>query len=63
MTADTGSTSELAVTCPHCRKVFTPTPLPRPSVRHRGYKCPHCRLFVPLERAADTPLARDRSYG
>jgi hypothetical protein len=19
--------------------------------RYRGFKCPHCRLFVPLERA------------
>jgi len=47
------------VTCPHCRKTFVPAPLARPSARHRGYKCPHCRLFVPLERAADAPLSRD----
>ena len=57
MAAELGSTEGLEVTCPHCHKLFTPTPLPRPSVRHRGYKCPHCRLFVPLERAADPPLA------
>ena len=50
MTAEIGSTGELAVTCPHCHKPFTP------SARHRGYKCPHCRLFVPLERT-DAPLA------
>jgi tRNA(Ile2) C34 agmatinyltransferase TiaS len=43
---------EHRVICPHCRKEFeaellaaqaTPGP--------RGFKCPHCRLFVPLERA------------
>ncbi|HZG35333.1 MAG TPA: hypothetical protein VEY87_05750 [Gaiellaceae bacterium] len=48
-----------AVDCPHCRKSFVPAPLARPSARHRGYKCPHCRLFVPLERASDTPLPGD----
>jgi transposase-like protein len=47
-----------AVNCPHCRKSFVPAPLARPSARHRGYKCPHCRLFVPLERASDTPLSQ-----
>ncbi|HVM69357.1 MAG TPA: hypothetical protein VM204_05920 [Gaiellaceae bacterium] len=50
---------EGAVACPHCRKTFVPAPLARPSARHRGYKCPHCRLFVPIERAADAPLSRD----
>jgi hypothetical protein len=50
-----------AVTCPHCRKSFVPAPLARPSARHRGFKCPHCRLFVPVERSGDTTLARDGS--
>ncbi len=51
---------ELAVECPHCHKEFTPAPLPRPSARQRGSKCPHCRLFVPHERvAAEAPLTRD----
>jgi DNA-directed RNA polymerase subunit RPC12/RpoP len=48
-------------TCPHCHKTFVPSPLPRPTARQRGYKCPHCRLFVPVERAADAPLSRDDS--
>jgi hypothetical protein len=48
-------------TCPHCRKAFVPSPLPRPTARQRGYKCPHCRLFVPLERAADAAISRDPS--
>jgi uncharacterized Zn-finger protein len=40
------------VTCPHCSKQFegellAPASTPGPG----GFKCPHCRLFVPLERA------------
>jgi len=28
--------------------------------RHRGFKCPHCKLFVPESRTAeDAPLTRD----
>ena len=59
MSADVTTGNEVEVTCPHCHKPFAPAPLPRPSVRHRGSKCPHCRLFVPLERVEDAPLARD----
>jgi hypothetical protein len=36
------------VACPHCRKTFTPLPLS--GGRVRGFKCPHCRLFVPMQR-------------
>ena len=25
--------------------------------RARGFKCPHCRLFVPFERASGEPRA------
>jgi len=46
-------------TCPHCHKSFVPDPLARPTARQRGYKCPHCRLFVPVERAEDAPLSGD----
>ena len=41
------------VTCPHCRKPFEATLLPGSTGRHRGFKCPHCRLFVPLGRSAE----------
>ena len=34
--------------CPHCSRPFTATLL-RGGTR-RGFKCPHCRLFVPLSR-------------
>ena len=59
MAADVTAGNELEVKCPHCHKPFNPAPLPLPSARHRGSKCPHCRLFVPLERVADEPLSRD----
>jgi len=59
MAQDVLAGSAIAATCPHCHKPFTRDPLPRPSARHRGFKCPHCRLFVPLERVFDQPLARD----
>ncbi|MBA3348439.1 MAG: hypothetical protein H0T13_07740 [Actinobacteria bacterium] len=61
MATDVSSGNDLEVTCPHCHKPFTPAALARPSARSRGSKCPHCRLFVPLERISDTPLSRDTS--
>ncbi len=39
------------VTCPHCRKAFTGKVLGGKRTPQRGFKCPHCRLFVPYERA------------
>ncbi len=39
--------------CPHCRKRFKAELLAGSGARHRGFKCPHCRLFVPLDRAGD----------
>ena len=38
--------------CPHCGKEFEGELLAsEPARGPTGYKCPHCRLFVPLERA------------
>jgi transposase-like protein len=40
------------VECPHCGKTFAGRLLTAgSSAGPRGFKCPHCRLFVPLERA------------
>jgi DNA-directed RNA polymerase subunit RPC12/RpoP len=39
------------VLCPHCKKPFDGELLAEGS-RHEGFKCPHCRLFVPVERAS-----------
>ena len=38
------------VVCPHCKKSFT-AELMGEDERRKGFKCPHCRLFVPYERA------------
>jgi len=56
MAADVKAHNEHEVSCPHCKKTFTAALLP--GRRARGFKCPHCRLFVPLDRSADSPLSR-----
>jgi DNA-directed RNA polymerase subunit RPC12/RpoP len=43
---------EHRVVCPHCGKEFNAELLESSSATGpRGFKCPHCRLFVPLDRA------------
>ena len=39
------------VVCPHCKKTFTAELMAGQTERHRGFKCPHCKLFVPADRA------------
>ena len=39
------------VVCPHCKKSFTAELIAGQTQRHRGFKCPHCKLFVPADRA------------
>ena len=49
------------VECPHCHKPFDAEPLEGGrAARYHGFKCPHCKLFVPLLRATDAGLSRDR---
>jgi tRNA(Ile2) C34 agmatinyltransferase TiaS len=48
-----------AVHCPHCRKRFESSPMPGRAARYAGFKCPHCKLFVPFERVADQDGASD----
>jgi DNA-directed RNA polymerase subunit RPC12/RpoP len=44
------------VDCPHCGKSFKGELLTgRSPGSRRGFKCPHCRLFVPFERAGSAP--------
>jgi DNA-directed RNA polymerase subunit RPC12/RpoP len=44
------------VVCPHCGKGFTAELIDGAAERYRGFKCPHCKLFVPAERTdADEP--------
>jgi hypothetical protein len=60
MAGDVASTS--TITCPHCHKTFRAELLAGGAERLRGFKCPHCRLFVPESRAEDAPLTRDDGH-
>ena len=60
MTGDAQTTSRHEVECPHCRKSFTAELIAGGAQRHRGFKCPHCKLFVPESRAEDARLTRER---
>ncbi|MBA2568689.1 MAG: hypothetical protein H0V11_05020 [Actinobacteria bacterium] len=40
------------VTCPHCKRPFEAQLMDGAAARHRGFKCPRCRLFIPYERAS-----------
>ena len=48
------STETFRVVCPHCGKPFASTILDGAAERYRGFKCPHCKLFVPAKRAAES---------
>jgi phage FluMu protein Com len=47
------TTGEFDVTCPHCHKQFRAEPMADRAPRYTGFKCPHCKLFVAFDRAAD----------
>jgi DNA-directed RNA polymerase subunit RPC12/RpoP len=57
----TEETTVYEVTCPHCRKTFEKELLDGPAERYRGFKCPHCRLFVPFERVSEQDPAEPRA--
>jgi hypothetical protein len=46
------------VTCPHCGKEFQAELMEGAAPRYQGFKCPHCRLFVPYERADEQDLVK-----
>jgi DNA-directed RNA polymerase subunit RPC12/RpoP len=48
---DRGQTSQ-DVVCVHCRKTFR-AEIMASGTEQAGFKCPHCRLFMPVERVAD----------
>ena len=49
---DASAQERYEVVCPHCKKPFVGELMEAASAPWtRGFKCPHCRLFVPLERA------------
>jgi DNA-directed RNA polymerase subunit RPC12/RpoP len=40
------------VVCPHCKKTFAADLIAGGAERYRGFKCPHCKLFVPAARVS-----------
>jgi len=46
---------EFDVVCPHCKKAFVGELIEGETPANRGFKCPHCRLFAPLDRVAPAP--------
>ena len=46
------------VVCPHCKKTFTAQLIAGAAERYRGFKCPHCKLFVPAARSDRPSSAR-----
>ena len=48
--APLGEESQVEVVCPHCKKPFSAELIEGDAERYRGFKCPHCRLFVPAAR-------------
>jgi phage FluMu protein Com len=61
--ADTQQHASFEVECPHCHKSFNAETIEGSAARYRGFKCPHCKLFVPFARAEERdllePLSRD----
>lgn len=50
------------VECPHCRKPFAGEPIEGGrAARYLGFKCPHCKLFVPYQRAEERDLLEPTS--
>ena len=49
--ADPAAPSSHPLVCPHCGKEFEAELLVGAS--SSGFKCPHCRLFVPADRAGE----------
>ena len=47
---ETSQRAEYSVECPHCHKQFSATVIEGAAARYRGFKCPHCKLFVPADR-------------
>jgi transposase-like protein len=52
---------EFDVNCPHCKKPFKASLMAGAAARHHGFKCPHCKLFVPYARAEERDLLEPTS--
>ena len=57
MNESVAQTGSYDVSCPHCKKTFQAELLEGDAARYNGFKCPHCRLFVPYERVVEQATA------
>jgi phage FluMu protein Com len=61
--SDVQAHASFEVECPHCHKSFSAETIEGSAARYRGFKCPHCKLFVPFARAEEQdliePVSRD----
>jgi phage FluMu protein Com len=59
MVERTEGTETVDVVCPHCKKSFQPKLIGSGAgERYRGFKCPHCKLFVPAGRTVGDESVR-----
>ena len=56
MAADATSDNTHTPSCPHCHKPFSAELIAGGVERHRGFKCPHCKLFVAYKAADEQDL-------
>ena len=56
MSGSPSPAEQYEVVCPHCHKWFQAPLIDGAAARYRGFKCPHCKLFVPFARASETEL-------
>jgi len=59
VSSEAAQESGFEVECPHCHKTFTAEVIEGAAARYRGFKCPHCRLFVPAAHGGDDALPRN----
>jgi hypothetical protein len=57
--SETRETTSFKVECPHCHRRFTAQLIEGSAARYRGFKCPHCKLFVPAAHGEDEQLTSD----
>ena len=53
--SDAAADDSHEIICPHCKKAFEGELIDGDTERHQGFKCPHCKLFVPAQRADPPP--------
>ena len=56
MSEPSAAEEQYEVVCPHCHKPFQAPLIDGAAARYRGFKCPHCKLFVPYTRVDEAEV-------